>query len=155
VDAHLHFHKVLSPCHSMFSSLPFRTVYLTRISSIHSAIFGRAVKNEHIVLGVLAATGAITYGVMGGSKKQAPSGKTLAEKVKEAVPINAGSRCVVFASIGYAGTDLGALTNSEEEQLYVTSQSLYDIRPGCRQLTRMDSIKNYIAEAEKQDSGKH
>jgi len=37
---------------------------------------------------------------MGGSKKQAPaSGKTLVEKVKEAVPINASSRCVVFAFI--------------------------------------------------------
>lgn len=98
VDARLPFHKVLSPCHSKFPSLRLPTVYLTCISSIHSLIFGRAVKNEHLVLGVLAATGAITYGAMGGSKKQAPSGKTLAEKVKEAVPINAGSRCVVFTN---------------------------------------------------------
>jgi len=55
---------------------------------------------------------------MGGSKKQAAasSGKTLVEKVKDAVPINASS--------------------NEEEQL-------------------MDSIRSYIAEAEKESSGKH
>jgi len=47
------------------------------------------------------------------------------------------------------------LIYSEEEQLYVTLNNLYDIRSGCRQLTRMNSIMNYIAEAEKQDSGKH
>ncbi|KIM85805.1 hypothetical protein PILCRDRAFT_817015 [Piloderma croceum F 1598] len=83
-------------------------------------IFGRAIKNEYLTLATLFSVGAIGYAATsGGSKKAASassSGKTLVEKVKEAVPINAGS--------------------SEEEQL-------------------MDSIKNYIAEAEKQDSGKH
>ncbi|KAH7924697.1 hypothetical protein BV22DRAFT_1034842 [Leucogyrophana mollusca] len=80
-------------------------------------IFGRAIKTEYLTLGTLFATGAAVYGSMGG-KKEAPaaSGKSLTERVKEAVPISAGS--------------------SEEEQL-------------------MNSIKNFLAEAEKEGGASH
>lgn len=88
-------------CHSKVSNLGPLGVYLNANLLNSSLIFGRAIKNEHLALGVMFGTAGIAYAVMGGSKKQAPaasSGKTLVEKVKEAVPINAGSRCVVFAS---------------------------------------------------------
>ncbi|KAJ7591641.1 hypothetical protein C8J56DRAFT_936073 [Mycena floridula] len=57
-------------------------------------IFGRAIKNEYLTL---ATIGTVFGGVMlaktaGGSSKPEPSkAKTLVEKVKEAVPISAGS----------------------------------------------------------------
>ncbi|KAF7969435.1 hypothetical protein HWV62_11103 [Athelia sp. TMB] len=55
-------------------------------------IFGRAIKNEYLTLGTLAAVGGIVFATSGGEKKAAPApGKTLVEKVKEAVPISAGS----------------------------------------------------------------
>jgi ribose/xylose/arabinose/galactoside ABC-type transport system permease subunit len=63
-----------------------------------SVILGRAIKTEYLTLATLFTAGGITYSMTGGSKKQAPassSGNTLAEKVKEAVPINVGSRCVL------------------------------------------------------------
>jgi F-type H+-transporting ATPase subunit k len=96
----LHIHKVLSPCHSECSILWHLGVCNNIQFLTPSVIFGRAIKNEHLALSVLCGTAAISYAAMGGSKKQAPaSGKTLVEKVKEAVPINASSRCVVFAFI--------------------------------------------------------
>ncbi|KAG1854764.1 hypothetical protein C8R48DRAFT_609641, partial [Suillus tomentosus] len=79
-------------------------------------IFGRAIKTEYLTLGTLFATGGAVYASLGGKKDSASSGKPLAERVKEAVPINAGS--------------------SEEEQL-------------------MNSIKNFIAEAEKEGGVAH
>ncbi|KAG1778153.1 hypothetical protein EV702DRAFT_968528, partial [Suillus placidus] len=79
-------------------------------------IFGRAIKTEYLTLGTLFATGGAVYASLGGKKDSASSGKPLAERVKEAVPINAGS--------------------SEEEQL-------------------MNSIKNFIAEAEKEGGAAH
>ncbi|KAG1803349.1 uncharacterized protein BJ212DRAFT_1285160, partial [Suillus subaureus] len=79
-------------------------------------IFGRAIKTEYLTLGTLFATGGAVYASLGGKKDSASSSKPLAERVKEAVPINAGS--------------------SEEEQL-------------------MNSIKNFIAEAEKEGGVAH
>ncbi|KAG1839761.1 hypothetical protein DFJ58DRAFT_103244 [Suillus subalutaceus] len=75
-------------------------------------IFGRAIKTEYLTLGTLFATGGAVYASLGGKKDSASSSKPLAERVKEAVPINAG----------------------EEEQL-------------------INSIKNFIAEAEKEGGG--
>ena len=62
-----------------------------------SVIFGRAIKNEHLALGTMFSTAAIAFASMSGGKKEAaaPKGQSLVEKVKEAVPINAGSRCVL------------------------------------------------------------
>ncbi|KZP14966.1 hypothetical protein FIBSPDRAFT_98264 [Athelia psychrophila] len=54
-------------------------------------IFGRVIKNEYLVLGTLAAVGGIVAATTGGKKDAAPVPKTLVEKVKQAVPINAGS----------------------------------------------------------------
>ncbi|KAG1744192.1 hypothetical protein EDB19DRAFT_1874551 [Suillus lakei] len=79
-------------------------------------IFGRAIKTEYLTLGTLFATGGAVFASLGGKKDSASSGKPLAERVKEAVPISAGS--------------------SEEEQL-------------------MNSISNFIAEAEKERGGAH
>ncbi|KAG1738124.1 uncharacterized protein EDB91DRAFT_1224067 [Suillus paluster] len=79
-------------------------------------ILGRAIKTEHLTLGTLFATGGAVFASLGGKKDSASSGKPLAERVKEAVPINAGS--------------------SEEEQL-------------------MNSINNFIAEAEKEGGAAH
>ncbi|KAG2356931.1 hypothetical protein BDR07DRAFT_1299102, partial [Suillus spraguei] len=79
-------------------------------------IFGRAIKTEYLTLGTLFATGGAVFASLGGKKDSASSGKPLAERVKEAVPIKAGS--------------------SEEEQL-------------------MNSINNFIAEAEKEGGVAH
>jgi len=47
-------------------------------------------------LGTLFATGGAVFASMGGKKESASSGKPLSERVKEAVPITAGSRCVLL-----------------------------------------------------------
>ncbi|KAL0568296.1 hypothetical protein V5O48_013696 [Marasmius crinis-equi] len=53
-------------------------------------IFGRAIKNEHLVLGVLGTVFGGSYlATRGGSKKQEPP--STIEKIKQAIPINAGS----------------------------------------------------------------
>ncbi|KAG2353008.1 hypothetical protein BDR07DRAFT_1311598, partial [Suillus spraguei] len=80
-------------------------------------IFGRAIKTEYLTLGTLFATGGAVFASLGGKKDSASSGKPLAERVKEAVPIKAGS-------------------GAEEEQL-------------------MNSINNFIAEAEKEGGVAH
>lgn len=63
-----------------------------------SVIFGRAIKNEYLTLATLFTAGAATYVATSGKKQVSAgsSGQTLAEKVNEAVPINAGSRCASF-----------------------------------------------------------
>ncbi|EGO03546.1 hypothetical protein SERLA73DRAFT_175051 [Serpula lacrymans var. lacrymans S7.3] len=76
-------------------------------------IFGRAIKTEYLTLGTLFTTAAVAYGALGGKKEIPSAPKSIAERVKESVPIKAGS--------------------SEEEEL-------------------MNSIKNFIAEAEKEAS---
>ncbi|ESK85472.1 hypothetical protein Moror_10135 [Moniliophthora roreri MCA 2997] len=81
-------------------------------------ILGRTIKSEYLALSVMgSAIGGALLATRGGKKEPAvPSGssKSVIEKVKESVPIAAGS--------------------SEEEQLIA-------------------SIKNFIAEAEKEASG--
>ena len=60
-----------------------------------SVILGRAIKSEYLALGTIFATLGAAKLASGGSKpepKPAP-GITLIETVKEAVPINASSRC--------------------------------------------------------------
>ncbi|EKM56536.1 uncharacterized protein PHACADRAFT_27363 [Phanerochaete carnosa HHB-10118-sp] len=94
-------------------------------------IAGRAIKNEYLALGTLGLTGLIVSMAMGGSKKDKAvpaSGKQTIEQVKNAVKIDASSRCVAvrvsparFAHACFAFV-------SEEEQF----------------------IKNFIAEAEKE-----
>ena len=65
--------------------------------SVLSVILGRAIKNEHLALGTLGATGLITWLSMGGKKKEAtgPGGapQTL-QQVKDSVKVEASSRCV-------------------------------------------------------------
>ncbi|KAJ3757299.1 hypothetical protein EV360DRAFT_519, partial [Lentinula raphanica] len=83
-------------------------------------ILGRAIKNEYIALSVLGSVfGGAFLATRGGSKQEAKAATpSVIEKVKEAVPLNAGSR-----------TGLCELTQ------------------------RMNSIRKYIAEAEKEAGG--
>ena len=61
---------------------------------IHSNILGRAIKTEYLSLATLGSVVGLTL-LSGGSKKADPApGKSIIEKAKEAVPINAGSRFV-------------------------------------------------------------
>lgn len=76
---------------------------------------------------MLSLVGASVFAT--GGKKEAPkpsgsSPKTLIEKVKDAVPLNASSRCVAYAGIvtSHSGSD-SRIFYSEEEQLYVTFSS--------------------------------
>ncbi|THU98580.1 hypothetical protein K435DRAFT_777360 [Dendrothele bispora CBS 962.96] len=55
-------------------------------------ILGRAIKNEHIVLGVLGTVFGGTFLATRGGKKDATSPGSSLEKVKESVLINASSR---------------------------------------------------------------
>ncbi|KIK60345.1 hypothetical protein GYMLUDRAFT_97098 [Collybiopsis luxurians FD-317 M1] len=83
-------------------------------------ILGRTIKNEYIALTILGTLFSGAYAATRGGSvaKETKATPSVIEKVKEAIPLNAGS--------------------SEEEQL-------------------MDSIRKYIAEAEKEagSSGKH
>ena len=75
------------------------------------------------------STAAIAFASMSGGKKEtaAPKGQSLVEKVKEAVPINAGSRCVLSCCSQGRNRELTGLLwfNSEEEQLYVCFKYLF------------------------------
>ncbi|KIM55713.1 hypothetical protein SCLCIDRAFT_133958, partial [Scleroderma citrinum Foug A] len=55
-------------------------------------IFGRAIKTEYLTLGTLFATAATAYSAMGGKKDTTAASKPIAERVSEAVPINAASK---------------------------------------------------------------
>ena len=59
----------------------------------------------YLTLGTLFATGGVVYASLGGKKESVSSGKPLAERVKEAVPIKAGSRCVCPCFHIYADLD--------------------------------------------------
>ena len=76
--------------------------------------------NEYLAIGVLLSTAALSFGAMGGKKKEAPppasGGKSIIERAKEAVPFNAGSRCVWLYVRWVSGGLMWGL-GSEEEQL--------------------------------------
>ncbi|KIP09922.1 hypothetical protein PHLGIDRAFT_288475 [Phlebiopsis gigantea 11061_1 CR5-6] len=94
-------------------------------------IAGRAIKNEYLALGTLGLTGLLTSLAMGGGKKEASTGKQTIQQIKEAVKFDSSSRYVpMFTQRVAAELTVTALV-SEEEQL-------------------MNSIKNFIAEAEKE-----
>lgn len=61
-----------------------------------SVILGRAIKNEYLALGTLAATIGVGVLSTSGKKEAAPAsaGKSAIEAVKDTVKFNAGSRCV-------------------------------------------------------------
>ena len=60
-------------------------------SPVHSVIFGRSIKNEYLTLGTLFTVGTAVFALKGGNKD---AGKPLAERVNNAVPLKAESRCV-------------------------------------------------------------
>ncbi|KAK7434048.1 hypothetical protein VKT23_020374 [Stygiomarasmius scandens] len=56
-------------------------------------ILGRAVKNEHIVLGVLGSVfGGVFLATRGGKKEEVGSPASMIEKAKQSIPINASSK---------------------------------------------------------------
>lgn len=60
-----------------------------------SQIFGRAIKNEYLSLGTILGTVGIIMAATGGKKETVPHGSNMKEtlqKVKETVPLGAGSR---------------------------------------------------------------
>ena len=84
----------------------------------HSVIFGRAIKTEYLTLGTLFATAATAYSAMGG-KNTSAANKTIAERVSEAVPINAASKYVFpcLTSMHMLIGDVFSTFNREEEEL--------------------------------------
>ena len=60
-------------------------------------IFGRAIKNEHLALGTLGATGLLTWLSMGGKKDAAApvAGKQTLQQIKDSVKVDASSRYVL------------------------------------------------------------
>jgi hypothetical protein len=96
---------------------------------LHSSIiFGRAIKNEYLALGTIFGVGGIAWAAKSGGKKEVAqsSGQSLVDKVKEAVPINADSRCVMVPLLWdtlnglTCRFSLSVWVNREEEDLYVT-----------------------------------
>jgi F-type H+-transporting ATPase subunit k len=74
----------------------------TDLTSFVRTVFGRVIKNEYLALGTYAVVGGILALTSGGKKETKPApGKTTLEKIKEAVPINAGSRCVLVAHYAF------------------------------------------------------
>lgn len=76
-----------------------------------SVIFGRSIKNEYLTLGTLFTVGATVFALRGGKKDT--TSKPLVERVKDAVPIKAESRCVVPVPSPY----MRLIHTSEEEEL--------------------------------------
>lgn len=60
-----------------------------------SVILGRAIKNEHIALGVFTTAFGGAWLATRGGKSERPTGRVSPQKAKETVPINAGSRSVI------------------------------------------------------------
>ncbi|KAG0697917.1 hypothetical protein DFH29DRAFT_944273, partial [Suillus ampliporus] len=75
----------------VLSIIRFTTIL---IKCIDSVILGRAIKTEYLMSGTLFVTGCAVFASLAGRKDSASSGKPLAERVKEAVPLNPGFRCV-------------------------------------------------------------
>lgn len=95
------------------------------------------------------STAAIAFASSGGKKIEKPApGQTVLDKVKEAVPINAGSR--YFLSLFLQDAALIVTGHAAKRRNCMCLILLLCVRSGCRRLTRMNSIKNYIAEAEKE-----
>ena len=65
---------------------------------MYSVIFGRSIKNEYLTLGTLFTVGATVFALKGGKKDAVAASKPLTERVKDAVPIKAESRCVVLVA---------------------------------------------------------
>lgn len=116
-----------------------------------SQIFGRAIKNEYLSLGTIIGTAAIAYASMSGGKKEAaPSGSTVQEtiqKVKEAVPLGAGSRYVFRPDVYEHDWPRTVLQRRGAIVSYFHSLKLLESL--WWRLTRFDSIKKFIADEEK------
>lgn len=78
-----------------------------------SVILGRNIKNEYLTLGTLFTVGATVFALKGGKKDTVAASKPLTERVKDAVPIKAESRCVALFPYIHATN----MHPSEEEEL--------------------------------------
>lgn len=81
----------LRPRHVLVSRLLTTTVLLTTVDSV---ILGRSIKNEYLTLGTLFAVGTAVFALKGG--KNDAASKPLTERVRDAVPVKAESRCVAL-----------------------------------------------------------
>jgi F-type H+-transporting ATPase subunit k len=81
-------------------------------------VFGRAIKNEYLSLATIFGTAGLVFGARAAfSKKEKAKPKTagsVIERVKEAIPINAGSKLVSQSFVSEPPTNNA---RSEEEQL--------------------------------------
>lgn len=91
----------------------------------HSVIFGRSIKNEYLTLGTLFTVGATVFALKGG-KKDAAS-KPLSERVRDAVPIKAESRCVLFFSHRHGLMYMPARKRNCKCAVYIARAALYDV----------------------------
>ncbi|KAI0732607.1 hypothetical protein C8Q72DRAFT_792992 [Fomitopsis betulina] len=96
-------------------------------------ILGRAIKSEYLAIGTLAAAVGLGVFSTGGKKEaaSASSGKSAIETIKETVKFNASSRAPHQLNVGFT-------------RLAVRRSSC------ILQLIRVDSIKKFIEDAEKE-----
>jgi len=123
----LFFHSS-SPCPSESANWTC-SFALTPVILLTSQIRGRAVKNEHIVLGVLGSVfGGVFLATRGGKKEEVGSPASMIEKAKQSIPINASSKYVSMSlvywhmltrNVSFFNYALTLSGNREEEQLYV------------------------------------
>ncbi|TFY63485.1 hypothetical protein EVG20_g6298 [Dentipellis fragilis] len=107
-------------------------------------ILGRAIKTEYLALGTLLGTVGISYlAAAGGSKDAASAPKQTLQQVKDAVTFDTKSKCVV---IHYASVYTVSSADTDSARLFCACAC---VQGGGGLLTRMNSIKNFVAEAEK------
>ncbi|KIY44115.1 hypothetical protein FISHEDRAFT_78030 [Fistulina hepatica ATCC 64428] len=132
---------------------------------ISFVIFGRKIANEWLAFSTLALTGGIIAFSTRSKKVPPPKpGQTAADRAKEVVPISASSRFVyahVFAlgllihhffNVRIVMNVFSAYLSALQRGGAIVRLFLFIVLPraGYRQLTRMASIQNFIAEAEKE-----
>lgn len=115
-----------------------------------SVIFGRTIKNEYLTLGTLGTVAATVFALKGGKKDAVAASRPLAERVNDAVPIKANSRYVVLVT-GHAHRTDGHAVRRKTCKFSCLHCTNCCVR--CPLTCRMNSIKNFIAEAEKESGG--
>ena len=114
-----------------------------------SVILGRAIKNEYLSLGVLTTTfGGAWLATRGGDKAGAkPVAGQSVQQIKESIPINASSRCVIFTH-GLRVLIFFFIYIARKKHCAYCYSTISDLLSP----TPYNSIKYFIAEAEKDDA---
>lgn len=99
--------------------------HVALLTPTHSVILGRTIKNEYLTLGTLFTVGATVFALKGGNKD---ASRPLSERVRDAAPIKAESRCVLpFFSHGHALMHIPARKKSCKCAVYIVRVALYDV----------------------------